>query len=520
MNLGKHLFFVFVGILLCFSGTPLLFAEVLGPETDLNKVGEKLELEVEPDGDLHLSYKRGSEIFYLRQLDGQWESGERQVQGSNSNTYNSRWYPKLAVDSHGNAHFAWADPWLRYDYYNSFNASTGGFTGLTIVISDADGGGDTNRCDIAVDKDDAVFVVGQSDWGIDYRKKEFNGNWGPESILFRNVGDEPTFPAIAGSAVNDDMYCVYTMDGWPTPGLQYNRWNGSTWLNPDRPGATGGTCCPNYNNVTVDGNGRPHIVWVIWTNDEFSDMLYIFQRPNGSWSNIQTLISQPDYFHCPQDECTIPQIAVAQNGTVCIVYADGNSNSSKVYYWLKEPGQDYFTGSPKRLTANSSYQNYPALAVYYNTFYAAWSDNRLGGHMYMRTIEVEPLPQELDPPTLLQAEVNNEKVYLAWEQDDPEGIRDYFTVYRQVDGGKVTPLVQTSLLYYTDEDFWYGSTFTYHVVSVDTYGRTSNASNSMNVFFDVPTVTEIGFIILLLGISAIITLWQRRRKTSLVVENE
>jgi hypothetical protein len=473
-----------------------LRAEILGPEVCLNVVGEKSDLTIDNDGDLHLVYYRGYGIYYLRQVNGNWQS-ERQVPGADSSTFNPRWSPHIGVDSSDNAHFAWSDPFLRYVYYNSFTNNT--WTGHQVVISDADGGGDTNRSDLVVDINDNVMVIAQSDWGIDYNRKPSGSDFLGEGTVWRNVGDEPTFPFMGASPVDTGVYAVYAMDSYPDLGLQYNRWTGSTWGSPLRPGPTGGVCCPNYGNVTVDNHGKPHMVWTLWRSDtlEFSDLHYIYQRENGTWSSITALVSQSHFFNCDSDECPEPRVGVADNGTVLVVFAD-NQATSKTYYMIKDVETGLW-GTRKRLTPTAStYSDYPAIAKDGNKFYVVWTDSRNDDSIYMRTIDLEILPDPLNPPVLNQVSAVDGKVFLAWTPPLPADILDHYSVERQINLGKFSEIASTTQLTFTDTDFWLGSTFTYRIRAVDIYNRSSNPSNTMSVFQEVPTFSPFGIVVLLI----------------------
>lgn len=469
--------------------------ETVGDEINLNVSGEKLDIAIENDGDLHLSYKRGSTVFYLRQVNGSWNA-ERTVEGS-STTYNSRWYPHIAVDSSGNAHFTWADIYMTHLYYTSFTNNA--WTGLYAAVTDSGSGADTNRCDITVDINDNVFVAGQSDYGIECNKKVNGGGWQGEQSLFSN-SSEPKSPSLCASKINSQVFCVYS---WGNPGLQYNVYNGTNWGAASRPGSEG-QCCPNYNNVTTDYDGFPHIAWIRWDGDTgYSDLLYINQNPNGQWSSPVTLFSSPYFFYCPSDECTIPQIEVAADGTVIVVYANGYG-SSKVKYFLKDASTGDWSG-PTLITTGSTYQNYPALAVNGNTFYVAWSDNRSGDTIYYRTIETVPLPDPLDPPVLDIAEVVGQQVFLSWTPPvDPDSIIDHYIVSKGGLGGKWTPIAETTNTFYYDNDVSKKGVYLYRIKVVDIYNRTSEPSNTMQVVYVTPSITLFGFLIVFILLSLLL----------------
>ena len=91
--------------------TSVSWGQFLGDEEYLGHSGDKVDLAARYDVcNLHLAYSRDSQIYYLRQIEGHWESQERWVEGSSAATYDSQRYPHIAVDSVGNAHFAWVNP--------------------------------------------------------------------------------------------------------------------------------------------------------------------------------------------------------------------------------------------------------------------------------------------------------------------------------------------------------------------------------------------------------------------------
>jgi len=395
----RHLLFLAILVSLPFLTHDSLQAETLGDEVIFDEHGQRLDVDIDSDGDLHLVYNRYGTVYYKRQVDGAWR-GETEVPGSSS-TYNSRWYPKIAVDSSGNAHICWAGPSqseMRYIYYNSFNGS---WTGRIFAIEDDDNGSvnDTNRNDITVYSNDVVHVCAQSDFAIECAQKPASAaSFSDDTTLYYNPS-EPKNPSV-GASNTGDVYCVYAKNEFPNKALQYNVYHDGSWGSAQRPDTNGGPCCANNISVFFDADGLAHITWVIWTTSsaEYSDLLYVNETPGKGWNSVTTLISSPNYFLCYLDECPYPRVAEAADGTVLVVFADGH-DTSNVRYFLKEPAGSW-PGSPSQITTSSTVQNYPAMAVDGNTFHVLWEDNRNGGRIVYRTVETGSAdPTETPTPT-------------------------------------------------------------------------------------------------------------------------
>ncbi|MFH2008733.1 MAG: putative metal-binding motif-containing protein [bacterium] len=354
---------------------------VVGPEESIGTAGEKLDVAREVDGDLHLVYARGSTVYYRHQVNGVWELGDQAVPGSET-TYWNRWYPRLAVDATGGAHVAWSDTSIERVYYSSRATA---WSGLETPITDGYVGLDTNRYAIAVDWNDAVYVVAQSDFAIEYNRKPAGGAFEGEQVIYHDDPTEPQFPSVAVSPLDGSLHCVYA-DNTAGEGLRYSVFDGQ-WSVSVRPAGDGGGCCANVSDVTVAPDGRAHVAWVSWTNDGYSDLLYVQQQGGGQWSPVRTFLSQPDYFTCPMDDCPIPRVAVSDSGAILVVYATGQDTTSTISYFLKLPGEPW-PATPELLTTGSTYQNHPAVATAGDTFVVLWNDGRDGGMIYSRTLSI------------------------------------------------------------------------------------------------------------------------------------
>lgn len=369
---------------------------VFGAEQSLGHQGQQLDVAIEQDGDLHLVYTRNMlQVFYRLQTGGVWELQEHEIPVSG--TYYPWWWPHVGVDSTGAAHIGWAD-WQASVWTTRFDGS---FSALEAAITDGANGGDTNRNDLVVLDDDSVFIAAQSDFAIEYDVKPPAGSFGTDAAIFGDLVNEPQFPSLAVSPVDGSVHCVYA-NNEAQDGLQYSHGShdaGWSWEPAERPGGDGGGCCANASSVAVDQDGRVHVAWIAWrAGQNFSDLMYARRNLDGSWSDMETFVSSPDYFTCHEgtDECNLAQVAVADNGTVLLVYANGGS-SSEVYYrvrhagsaWSAEPQPMAFVDEDEDLVNDGMPQNYPAVVAQDNTFYVLWSDGR--GAITMRAIESVPV---------------------------------------------------------------------------------------------------------------------------------
>lgn len=482
----------------------------LGPEQNLGVSGESLDMAIDGDGDLHLSYIRGGAVWYLRQVNGNWRS-EMQVPGS-SGTYFYRWRPNIAVDSAGNAHFCWANASMTSIYYNAY--INGSWYGLTTAIGDT-GGADTNRNDLTVDRNGNAIVVAQSDFAIQANIKVIGGGFTGEQTLYYNTS-EPKNPSVAASPIDNKVYCFYAKNNAnPPAGLMYNIYNGSSWGGATRPGSNGGPCCANNSTTFIDNHGKPHMAWVIWkSGTEYSDLLYMYQKPNNDWSSVKTLVSQSHYFNCYWDECPFPQVATDNADNTVIAYANSGS-SSLVHIFVKEADGNW-PASPDRITMSSNYQDYPALVCDGYTFSLAWRDSRNGNAIYYRTISFDSLPPLLNAPTMQSAAVNNNKVYITWSAPSPSDTLSHYRLQRKMNFDSWTDLTTTTKTFWIDETISPGNGYTYRVCAVDVYDRDSAFSNEANLYIDVPAVSSIAIFMMILMLSALFTVF---RKKNLSVKN-
>jgi len=370
-----------------------------GAEQSLGTQGRQLDVAIEPDRDLHLVYTRNMQVFYRRQAGGTWDLMEREVPVGG--TYYPWWWPHVGVDSAGAAHLGWAD-WQANVWYTRFD---GAFSALVSAINDDVGDGDTNRNDLVVLGDDTVFIAAQSDFAIAHSAKPPGGSFSPEAAIFTDVS-EPQFPSLAVSPADGSVHCIYAHNE-AQEGLQYSlgTFNGSwSWQPPERPAGDGGGCCANASSITVDQDGRAHVAWIAWrSGTNYSDLMYTRRNLNGSWSPIRTFFSIPDYFTCHDntDECNLAQIAVADTGTVLLVFANGGA-SSEVFYFVKHPGLPWsdeaehlaFVDDNSDLVNDAIPQNYPVVIAQGSTFFVLWSDGR--GAIYLRSIESIP-PEPVAP---------------------------------------------------------------------------------------------------------------------------
>jgi len=500
----------------------------LGTVVNTGKRGRFLRVLCDQDGDIHLCYWRNYAIYYYRQHNGIWQS---EIMVSGSDSADGRHYPDFAIEEDGRAHFIWnVGSILNKIRYNSYNDGT--WSGMvTLITTSSSGNPAVCRPAITVCPNGTVYVSSQHDdatTGTQYlfwAMKSPGGAWQtPADHICFQSGTMPYKPSMDCGSNN---YPVVLFSHFNNSYLGYNQSTGvgpDYWPNViDPTGSMPGI--PDGTDIFIDHNNHAHITWIQWVagGPDFSKIGYNYRNGpnyNSPWSTYRTLYQQNDIVI---DEVTVPDPRVAANvaGAICVVYGHFvNTSNCTVRYILKEPGQAWPTYSypedvPPKIN-DTALQSYASVCVdpVTDDFIVAWEENPANnpGNVYYRRIM---LTQTLDPPVLTAANYFNGKIYLNWTApSDPQGTLDHYNLYRSVDSGPFSVITSTQDLFYIDADCWGGSTFAYKATSVDVIGRESAFSNTLEVYIEqVPTLSQAGLVILLLGLSVVLV---RTRRLNLI----
>lgn len=351
----------------------------------IDSTGYWLELVIDRNKVLHLSYSKAGAVYYRTSKN--W-SKQFEVPGSQE-TYYSRLSSHIAVDFSGNAHFSWCNNSLTKVYYNEYRKNHG-FTGLKVAIYDQYQGADTCRNDIFIDNNNKICIVAQNDFSIALNCKE-NGVF--DSNYTKLCYDDPNEPKNCFASRN---LVVYQYKGMLFGNiLNSGFWSSYFVIDADMWVAN--------SDIFVKQNNDAHIAWIIWRKNGFenSDLIYK-QQINGIWQNKEILFSIPNYFDCPQTECAIPQVVVADNGTILIMFADGKGNIKTA---IKKTNAWNITHY-----ANG---HFPALALDGNLVHIVYAnDDKMhydimdlgGGGLITPTPSQTRIPANTSTPTLTQTE--------------------------------------------------------------------------------------------------------------------
>lgn len=224
---------------------------------------------------------------------------------------------------------------------------------------------------LAVTASGTAHVVWEEDGSI-YHTFGSSGAWSTpaETVL----GDSPSLALGTG----DDVHLAYVSESGDTFDIFYTRWNGSGWTLPVNvshttgvstapaiafaPGGTlhvvwadntGGSVAL-YHGQSSDGNtwstfpvpngagsgpavaaGADDILHVAWQSADpttgRSDIWYM-RLSGGSWSLPENISATPD------EDSTVPAIALAPDGTVHIVWQEGLDSNTAIYHVSGRPG--------------------------------------------------------------------------------------------------------------------------------------------------------------------------------------
>ncbi|MBN2258194.1 MAG: hypothetical protein JW704_10270 [Anaerolineaceae bacterium] len=506
----------------------LAFSVELGPVQTLTQHGRFIQIKCDSDGDIHLCYFRDYNIYYLRQVNDVWQT-ERLVPGSDATTVNSSEYPGFDIDSNQNAYFVWGWQIGQHTeiWYNKFVAASNSFTSSSgeLVIKDNYGDADVRRPTMTVCPNGRVFVATEADFSIEWDWRESSGGWKNPTTTIQpySYPQEPVFPCMA-CGTNNRPICIFSHFNQTYLDLGVSQFNSETtsWSTPKSATLTWLDGITHSTHVAVDSSSIPHITWTEWRNGVEFDRIGYNSRsgpnPNDAWNVYKYLYVETNM--CTMEPVPASRVAVNSNGDICVIFGRYKSGVSDVRYIFKAAGETwpvYTPSNPPPKINTTARQGWAGICVdpTSNDMIVAWEENpqfsNIGPIHYRRIIS---MPAVLPAPVLDAANHYNGKIYLNWSPPrDPNGILDYYQLYRQVDGGLWEKIDETSQEYYIDPDCWVGSEFTYMVRIIDTYDRSSPFSNSLSVVIQaVPALSLIASLILLGFVSLLLIAALKSRK--------
>jgi hypothetical protein len=336
-------------------------------------------------------------------------------------TWNSGYscIPTIAVDSNNHLHVVWYDdtPGNKEIFYKQ---STDGGATWSAPKRLTWNSGESEDPIIAIDSNNHIYVVWHNsvsgNYEIFYKKSTDSGaNWSTKRLTWNSgYSYDPAITIDSNNHIhvvwddsthgNDELFYKQSTDGgatWTAPkrltwnsgfsvcpaiAVGYNNhihvvWHDSTpgnyeifykhstddganWSAPKRLSWTSGWS--EYSSIAIDSNNHLHVVWddhISGNNDLFykkstdGGATWIFKRltwtSGASWG---------------------PSIVIDTNNHIHIVWSDSNPGNDEIFYKESRDGGTNWT-APKRLTWNSGYSWFPAIAVdFTDNSHVVWQD--------------------------------------------------------------------------------------------------------------------------------------------------
>lgn len=392
MKLMKQLSicFVMVGVILSLS-FPALGQTLFAPHST-NVVGTFIQVKVDTDGDIHLCYWRGYQLFYLHQ-DNRVFQPEMLVNGAD---YIGRDYPSFVVDADQNAHFAWqlVIPTHTEIWSSSYIKATKSWTDAELVIRDTFGDPDVRRPTMSICPNGDIFVASEADYSIKYNWKPAGGSWqvpvNPGAcILSFSEPMEPVLPDLACGA-NNRPVCVFSHFNQDHLDLGFSQWEDGYWPLPMRPTQNWQSGITHSTSIAVDPELNPHFVWIEWREGgvHYDRIGYNYRNgPNFSspWEQEKYIFVQSRITNVEMTPA--PRIAINSRGDICVIFGrlrdDAYEPLHDVHFIFKAFDKDW--PSPYELPpriSDSAKQGFPAVTVDPSNdfFVMAWEDNPPSEH--------------------------------------------------------------------------------------------------------------------------------------------
>jgi len=252
--------------------------------------------------------------------------------------------------------------------------------------------------------------------------------WTKKRLTY-NAGDSQA-PAVAAEGAN---VCVAYVDDTPGNDEIYFRRSadgGATWQSAKR--LTNNTQLSASPRLAVSGAN----VYVVWYDEAPGNAQIYFRRSNdygATWQAEKRLTFNPEYSY-------LPDIA-ASGANVYVAWSDSNPGNLEIYFrHSSDNGATWQTA--KRLTSNSGFSAYPALAASGANVYVAWTDCSSGNcEIYFRRSadggatwqSAKRITNNTGNSDFSRIASSGSNIYLVWVDDIPGNFDIYFR--KSVDGG-------------------------------------------------------------------------------------
>jgi hypothetical protein len=198
--------------------------------------------------------------------------------------------------------------------------------------------------------------------------------------ISQNTGDSTD--AAAAVAPDGQLYVAWSDDSSGDREIYVKRWNGNAWAGLGGSDSGGGISnnsgASRYPTVAIGADGRP---LVAWHDDSGGDEEIYIRRWSGSaWVEIGSGSASGGGVSNNSGRSVFPDLAVAPDGKVVIVWMDRSSGNDQIYLrrwdgnqWAELGGNSATSGG---ISASSGRSGRPALAL--DTAgrpYVAWADS-------------------------------------------------------------------------------------------------------------------------------------------------
>ncbi len=204
------------------------------------------------------------------------------------------------------------------------------------------------------------------------------------SVIFISILNNSMYPiCISSLSENFDDFKINTLN-WSNATVISDGYNGTYWNN-------------DYSTspaIAVDDNGTIHVVWSDSTNGRWgsdTEIMYANYTIAIGWSNATVISDGYNGTYWNNDYSTSPVIAVDNNGTIYVVWADETNGTwgidQEIMYvsYIKGMGWSNATvisDGYNRTYWNSDYSRYPQIAVdkegTVHVVWEDWTDGRWG----------------------------------------------------------------------------------------------------------------------------------------------
>jgi hypothetical protein len=251
---------------------------------------------------------------------------------------------------------------------------------------------------------------------IFYKRSSNNGTtWGKQKRLTRNKGWSWS-PSIAVSGSN--IHVVWQDDTSGNEEIYYKRStnNGVTWSKQKRLTRNAGD---SRNPAIAVSGSDVHVVWYDPSPGNY-EILYKQSKDNGAtWGKQKRLTNEASY-------SAEPAIAVSGNN-LHVVWVDSAPKAFEIFYMRSTDNGENWS-EWERLTYNSGYSDFPAIAVSGSNIHVIWCDETPGNYdiYFKRSSDngaswrtTKRLSRNAGTSYIPDIASSSNNVYVVWEDSTP-----------------------------------------------------------------------------------------------------